>query len=70
MGELAVSVANHLHGELMEAAHRVLPTCPAHDCGLHISLTTTGPAWLGGLSGSAWRRAAWLAASRSNHGEV
>ena len=43
--DLVVSVADYLHGELMDAARRVLPTCPAHGCGLHPSLSPSGPAW-------------------------
>lgn len=43
--ELAASVADHLHAELMEQAHRVLPLCPDHECGLHPTATDHGPAW-------------------------
>lgn len=43
--ELAVSVAEHLHAELLEQAHLVLPLCPEHECGLHPTATDHGPAW-------------------------
>ena len=43
--ELATSVAEHLHAELMDHAHRVLPLCPDHRCGLHPTVTDHGPAW-------------------------
>ncbi len=29
----------------MEAAHRVVLTCPMHGCGLHWTRAKTGPAW-------------------------
>lgn len=45
--DLAVSVADYLQAELMEAevAFRVWPTCPAHGVGLHAQATDGGPGW-------------------------
>lgn len=43
--ELAASVAEHLHAELVDQAQIVLPLCPDHECGLHPMATDHGPAW-------------------------
>ena len=43
--ELAVSVADHLHAELVDAAQLVLPLCPVHGCGLHPALVQERATW-------------------------
>ena len=38
-------MADHLHAELMEMAHRVVLLCPVHGCGLHPALREDGAVW-------------------------